>query len=98
MNFENYFKDLFESFEGYRKIVLIIFLIKNDMNFLRETGFSEHDINRLNLQFKNLLTEQDEEYLDYIKNEAESAIERFLNNKWNNISLFCLKIFDMKDR
>ena len=33
MNYENYFKDLFESIEDYRKIVLLIFLIKNDKDF-----------------------------------------------------------------
>ena len=47
MNCEKYFKDLFESIEDYRKIVLLIFLIKNDKNFLLEIGFSERDINRL---------------------------------------------------
>ena len=49
MNYENYFKDLFESIEDYRKIVLLIFLIKNDKNLLLEIGFSERDINHLNL-------------------------------------------------
>ena len=37
------------------------------------------DINRLNLEFKNILMEQSEEYLDYIKNEEESIIEKILN-------------------
>ena len=80
MNYENYFKDLFESIPDYRKIGLLIFLIQNDRNLLREIGFSERDINRLNLEFKNILIEQHEEYLDYIKNEEESVLERFLNN------------------
>ena len=65
----NYFKDMFESIRDYRKIVLLIFLIQNDKNLLHEVGFSERDINRLNLEFKNILIEQNEEYLDYIKNE-----------------------------
>ena len=79
MNNTNYFKDLFESIPDYRKIVLLLFLIKNDKDLLREVGFSECDINCLNLEFKNILIDQHEKYLDYIKNEEESIIERFLN-------------------
>ena len=79
MNYENYFKDIFESIPDYRKIVLLIFLIQNDKNLLKEIGFSERDINLLNLEFKNILLEGYEEYLDYIKNEKESVIEKFLN-------------------
>ena len=79
MNNTNYFKDLFESIPDYRKIVLLLFLIKNDKDLLREVGFSEGDINRLNLEFKNILIDQHENYLDYIKNEEEGIIERFLN-------------------
>ena len=75
----NYFKDLFESITDYRKIVLLIFLIQNDNNLLKEIGFSKNNINLLNLEFKNILLELNEEYLDYIKNEEESIIERFLN-------------------
>ena len=48
MNNVNYFKDLFESITDYRKIVLLIFLIQNDKNLLKEIGFSKNDINRLN--------------------------------------------------
>ena len=79
MNYENYFKDIFESIPDYRKIVLLIFLIQNDKNLLKEIGFSERDINLLNLEFKNISLEGYEEYLDYIKNEEESVIEKFLN-------------------
>ena len=35
----NYFKDLFESKPEYKKIVLLMSLIKNDVNFLCECGF-----------------------------------------------------------
>ena len=76
---ENYFKDMFESIPDYRKIVLIIFLIQNDKNLLKEIGFSENDLNPLNLEFKNILIEQYEEYLAYVKNEEQSVIEKFLN-------------------
>ena len=79
MNNENYFKELFESIPDYRKIVLLIFLIQNDKNLLKEIGFSQHNINLLNLEFKNILLEEYEDYLDYIKNEEESILEKFLN-------------------
>ena len=79
MNNENYFKDIFESIQDYKKIVLLIFLIQNDKNLLNEIGFSKNDINRLNIEFKNILLEQNEEYLDYIRNEEESILEKFLN-------------------
>ena len=79
MNNSHYFKDLFESITDYRKIVLLIFLIQNDKNLLKEIGFSKNNINLLNLEFKNILLELNEEYLDHIKNEEESVVERFLN-------------------
>ena len=79
MNNENYFKDLFESIHDYKKIVLLIFLIQNDKNLLKEIGFSKNDINFLNLEFKNILLEEFEEYIDYIRNEEESILEKFLN-------------------
>ena len=41
MNYENYFKDLFESIPDYRKIVLVIFLIQNEKDLLRDYGFSK---------------------------------------------------------
>ena len=79
MKYEKYFKELFESITDYRKIVLLIFLIKNDDKFLQECGFLMSDINSLNKEFKNILTEQNNEYLSYIKNKEESLIEDFLN-------------------
>ena len=59
---KNYFKDLFESLPDYKKVVLTIFLIQNIKNLLKEIGFSKSDINRLNLEFKNILSEQHEVY------------------------------------
>ena len=79
MNNVNYFKDLFESIHDYKKIVLLIFLIQNDKNLLKEIGFSKNDINRLNLEFKNIILEEFENYLDYIKDQEESILEKFLN-------------------
>ena len=75
----NYFKDLFESIPDYRKIVLLMFLIKDDKNLLKEIGFSKNDINLLSLEFKNILLEEYENYLDYVKNEEESMVVKFLN-------------------
>ena len=79
MNNINYFKDIFESIHDYKKIVLLIFLIQNDKNLIKEIGFNENDINLLNLEFENILIEQNENLLSYIKNQEESIIEKFLN-------------------
>ena len=78
MNNADYFKDIFESIHDYRKTVLLIFLIQNDINLLKEIGFSKNDINLLNLEFKNILLEEFEDYLDYIKDQEESILEKFL--------------------
>ena len=79
MDNTNYFTDIFESIPDYRKIVLLIFLIQNDKNLLKEIGFSKNDINLLNLEFKNIFLEEFENYLDYIQNEEETILEKFLN-------------------
>ena len=79
MNNINYFKDVFESITVYRKTVLLIFLIQNDKNLLKEIGFSKNDINLLNFEFKNILLEGFENYIDYIKDQEESILEKFLN-------------------
>ena len=81
MNNINYFKDIFESILDYRKIIILIFLIQNDVDLLHEVGFSECDINRLKIEFKNILIEQHEKYLDYVKDQEESILERFLNKE-----------------
>ena len=52
---------MFESIPEYRKIVLLMFLIKNDENILEECGFLKNDITRLCLEFKNILMEQNED-------------------------------------
>ena len=77
MNNSNYFKDLFES--NYRKIVLLKFSIQNEKILFKKIGFSKNDINLLKIEFKIILMELHEEHLDYVKNEEESIIERFLN-------------------
>ena len=79
MNIVNCFKDLFESIPDYRKIVLLMFLVKNDVNFLYECGFLKGDISFLYKKFKNIFFELNEDYLDHIKNQEESILEKFLN-------------------
>ena len=79
MDNENYFKDIFESINDYKKIIFLIFLIQNDKNLLKEIGFSKNDINRLSIEFKKIILEEFEDYLSYIKNQEESIIEKILN-------------------
>ena len=79
MNNISYFKDLFESKPDYKKIVLLMFLTKNDVNFLYECGFLRGDINFLYKEFQNILLELNEEHLYHIKNQEEAIIEKILN-------------------
>ena len=79
MDNKNFFKDIFESIHDYKKIVLLIFLIQNDKNLLKEIGFSKNDISLLNLEFKSILIEGHEDYQSNIKNEEKSFIERILD-------------------
>ena len=79
MNKSNCFTDLFESIPDCRKIVLITILIKDDVNFLHECGFLKGDNRFLHKEFKYILLELNEEYLDRIKNQVESNLEKFLN-------------------
>ena len=74
----NYFKGFFESILDFKKTVLIMFLIKIDKDLLKVFGLLKNDIIRLCLEFKNILMEQNAEYLEYIKNEEESVIETIL--------------------
>ena len=62
MNNVNYFKDMFESIPDYRKIVLLIYLIQNDKNSLKEIGFCKEEPNLLNLEFKNILIGEHENF------------------------------------
>ena len=75
MNNVNYFTDLFESIADYKKIVLLMFLIKNDVSFLYECGFLKGDINFLYKEFRNILLELNEEYLHHIKNQEKIILE-----------------------
>ena len=84
MNNVNYFEDLYELIPDYRKIVLLMFLNKNDVNLLYEGGFLKGAIHYLYKNYKNILLELNEEYLDHIKNEEESVIEKFLKKQMDN--------------
>ena len=43
-----YFKDLFDSFPDYSKVVVLIMSsIRNDVELLQECGYLKDDINRL---------------------------------------------------
>ena len=75
----NYFKDLFDSIPDYRKIVLLMFILKNDIDLLTESELLKSDFNRLRKEFKNILIEQNEELLNFIKNQKESVIEKILH-------------------
>ena len=79
MNKVNYFTDLFESIADYKKIVFFMFLIKNDVNFLYESGSLKGYINIPYKEFQNIFFELNEDYLDHVKNQEESTLEKFLN-------------------
>ena len=75
----NYSKDVFKSIPNYKKIISLLLSIQNDKDSLRKCGFWQNDINRSSNEFKNSLVDQSEEYLDYIKNEEESVMEKILS-------------------
>ena len=57
-------------------------MIENDIDLLIESRFSKNDINSLCLKFKNIVMEQNVEYLDYVKNEEDFIIEKTLYKKF----------------
>ena len=56
----NYFEDSFESIADCRKIVLLLFLIKDDKTLFTKIRFNIKDINQISSKFKNILLEQHE--------------------------------------
>ena len=52
MDNTNYFRDLCESKSDYRKIVLLIFLIKNDSDLVEECGYLKDVFNCLYKEVK----------------------------------------------
>ena len=77
-----FFEDIFESVPDYKKIVLLIFLIKGDKKLIKRIGFSENDINQSSPEFKNILIEQHENYLNFVKDQEESTIEQITIKEW----------------
>ena len=61
----------------YRKIVFLMFLIKNDVDLLNECGSSKIVIIRLNEEFWNFLLQQNEENLHYTEDREESILKSF---------------------
>ena len=45
---------MFKSIPDYRKIVLLIILIQNDDDLLKECGFLKSEINRLKKEYKKI--------------------------------------------
>ena len=70
-----YFEDLFKSISDYKKIILLCFIIKQDINLLREFGLSEDFINNLYKIFKKIAENDIDEYNYHIKNIEESILE-----------------------
>ena len=58
-----------------------MFLIKNDVSFLYECGVLKGDNIFLYKKFKNILIELNEDYVYHIKNQEESILEKFSNQK-----------------
>ena len=79
MNNVNFFNDMFETIAVYKKIVLLLFIIKKDDKILYESGFLKGDIHYLQKKFKHISLELNQENLDFIKSEEESIIERNLD-------------------
>ena len=77
MDHVKFFKDLVESIPDYRKSVFSWFLIKNDDDLLRQCGYVKHDINRQCLECKNILMQQNEEYLIILKTKKTLIWKRF---------------------
>ena len=75
----NCFKDLFESIHEYRKVVLLMFFIKNDSDFLREFGLSDDFIEKLYNECKQIMDDEMGDYFSHIEILEERILEKFLN-------------------
>ena len=72
----NSFEVLFESITDYKKLLIVS--IKDDKKLSHEIGSRERDVNRLNVELKEILLEQHENYLEFVKDPEESIIEKIL--------------------
>ena len=73
-----FFKHFFESIPGYRKISFNS-VYKSDVDPLTECGLLKNDIICLYISFTSILIEHNEEYLDCLKNEETSILQRLHN-------------------
>ena len=74
-----YFKGLFKSIPNYKKIILLMFSIKDDVDFLKECQFLKNDFNCLFMGLQKVLNEQNADDIDYPKKEEEVFIEKIPN-------------------
>ena len=72
MDQTNYYKGLFGTITDYRKIVLLMFILKNDVDQVNDCRILKKGLKRLHEDFENGLKEQNEYYLEDIKNEEKS--------------------------
>ena len=70
---------MLKSIQDYRKIVLLIFIIKQDNDLLLEMGLSDDFINKLYKGCKKILESEIEDYESHVKNLEESILELTLN-------------------
>ena len=61
-----------------REKMSLMFIIRSDADSSTDCGSLGNHIFRFCFEFNNKIKEQIEEYLDYIKNEEESIIEKIL--------------------
>ena len=63
----------------HRKIVLILFLPKNNVDSLTQCSFIENNSSRICEEFKNMKNQKIEELFDYFGNEEEANTEKIPN-------------------
>ena len=79
MDYAMVFKNMFESIPEFRKIVLLLFLVKIDVGLITECGFLKTDFICLCEKFNLTSLEQNKDYLGYKKSEKESFVEKILD-------------------
>ena len=75
----NYFKNKLLSIKDFKKIVLLILIIKRDDELLTEMGLSNDFITKLYKKCEKIFKLEMEDYESHIKNLEESILEE-LNN------------------
>ena len=70
------------------------FLIEHDIDLLNASKIPKDEFVRLCSEFENTIMEQNEEHLDYDKNEEDSYIGNFLNKYIEQFFIQCLMMLD----